>query len=587
MDVPAVQRLRVGVRRRRLGSGAWRATFRANVANERSRQRHAGAGQRYDWRQFAGDVNGTLAGGFWTARVTGGSQDYFQTFSAIAADRQTERLNNDQTVPGNFVTAGGQWMRTWKAADVLVGAEGRQTTADINETRYPVVGAAVSTSIPTVEEQTASVYGRVRFTLRPDLSLVLGARGDHWKSTRLEELLQPAGVPHVARERPGVAAVLGGALVSHADAQRALSRLPRRQHRHQRQPAARARTADERRGRRARRPRPRVGRVTAFHNVLDEAISNITLSTTPALITRERQNADQLGSSGVEVEGDVRPHPRVTLSLFGAFTSAHYTDTPKQPAIQDNRVPQVPRLSRSAPASSPRPRGSRRSPSRPGSSARSTRTISTTLAARRLRRRRRVGVAAADPRAASVPRRREPVRRGIRRRPNTGAVDRLAVQRCAAGVRVFLPVSSSQRLFSSLFDRRANPAARTSNPADDHRDAPERPIEPVPVIGDQVERGAGVQHARVVEARRWRVWLRSAMTSARPGRSSRSAASTRRCAPDSRAAAASRTATSVKSSRAARRLQLGAAAIERRRERVEADAVQRHRRERVEEQRDR
>ena len=60
-------------------------------------------------------------------------------------------------------------------------------------------------------------------------------------------------------------------------------------------------------------------------------------------MTRERQNADELGSSGLEVEGDVRPHPRVTVPLFGAFTSAHYTNTPKQPAIQDNRVPQVPR----------------------------------------------------------------------------------------------------------------------------------------------------------------------------------------------------------------------------------------------------
>ena len=84
-------------------------------------------------------------------------------------------------------------------------------------------------------------------------------------------------------------------------------------------------------------------RVTAFHNVLQNAISNITISTTPAQMTRERQNADELGSSGVEVEGDLRPHPRVTVSLFGAFTSAHYTNTPKQPAIQDNRVPQVPR----------------------------------------------------------------------------------------------------------------------------------------------------------------------------------------------------------------------------------------------------
>jgi len=77
--------------------------------------------------------------------------------------------------------------------------------------------------------------------------------------------------------------------------------------------------------------------------VLENAISNITIATTPAQTTRERQNADELGSSGLEVEGDVRPHSRVTLSLFGAFTSAHYTNTPKQPAIQDKRVPQVPR----------------------------------------------------------------------------------------------------------------------------------------------------------------------------------------------------------------------------------------------------
>jgi len=43
------------------------------------------------------------------------------------------------------------------------------------------------------------------------------------------------------------------------------------------------------------------------------------------------------------VEGDIRPHARVTLSLFGAFTSAHFNHTPKQPAIEGNQVPQVPR----------------------------------------------------------------------------------------------------------------------------------------------------------------------------------------------------------------------------------------------------
>jgi outer membrane receptor protein involved in Fe transport len=320
----------------------WRATLRANFASEDRGNGTPLQVNDTEWRQFAGDVNGSLAGGFWTARVTGGSQDYFQTFSAIAANRQTERLTNDQTVPGDFFTAGGQWMRAWKAADILVGLEGRQTDADLNGTTYPVTGAPVPTSMPDLEEQNASVYGRIRFAFHPDLSLVVGARGDHWKSTRSEDFFSPRASltwrasdlaslqfsvarsyrtptlnelyrgfrvgnivtnanPLLAPER--LTSVEGGVLLGHETAS---------------------------------------VRITAFKNVLDDAISNITLSTTPTLITRERQNADQLGSSGVEIEGDVRPNRRITLSGFGAFTSAHYTNTPKQPAIQDKRVPQVP-----------------------------------------------------------------------------------------------------------------------------------------------------------------------------------------------------------------------------------------------------
>jgi outer membrane receptor protein involved in Fe transport len=326
------------------GSGTWRATLRANVANEDRSNGTPVQTNDTEWRQFSGEAAGALGGGFWTARVTGGSQDYFQTFSVIGANRQSERLNLEQTVPGNFVTAGGQWIRTWKAADVLVGVEGRQTNADVNETRYNIVGPpVVVASIPDLEEENASVYGRVRFTLRPDLSLVVGARGDRWKSTRTMSFFSPRAsltwrANDIASLQVSVARSYRtptlnelyrgfrvGTIVTNANPLLEPERL----------------TSIEGgvlvgRGRAS-------ARITAFHNVLDEAISNITLTTTPALTTRERQNADQLGSSGVEVEGDVRPHPRVTLSLFGAFTSAHYTNTPKQPAIQDKRVPQVPR----------------------------------------------------------------------------------------------------------------------------------------------------------------------------------------------------------------------------------------------------
>ena len=342
VDVPAFSDYQSGFGTAGYGSGTWRATLRVNLASEDRGNGTPVQVNNTEWRQFSGEFAGALAGGFWTARVTGGSQDYFQTFSAIAADRQTERLTNDQTVPDDFFTAGGQWMRTWKAADVLIGAEARQTTADLLETRFPVVGAPVPTSSLDLEDKNASVYGRVRFNMNSDLSLVLGARGDRWESTRSMGFFSPrASLTWRANDLTSLQFSVArsyrtptlnelyrgfrvGNVVTNANPLLAPERLTSLEggvlFGHGRASA----------------------RVTAFYNVLDDAISNITLTTTPALTTRERQNADQVGSSGVEVEGDVRPHPRVTLSLFGAFTAAHFKNTPKQPAIQDNRIPQVP-----------------------------------------------------------------------------------------------------------------------------------------------------------------------------------------------------------------------------------------------------
>jgi outer membrane receptor protein involved in Fe transport len=320
-----------------------RATMRVHVATE---ERNNGTRLQVndtEWRQVSGDVSGSAAGGFWTARVTGGSQDYFQTFTAVTTDRQSERLTMDQTIPGGFFTAAGQWIRTWRRTDILAGIEGRRTTADVTETRYPVTGSPTIVPTPDLSEHSVSAFGRVRVALASDLSLVLGARGDWWDSRQSLDFFSPR-------------AALTWRATDAVSLQFSASR------------AYRTPTLNElyrgfRAGNTQTNPNPLleperltsieggvlVGtrrasvRATVFHNTLDEAISNVTLSTTPALITRERQNTDEVGASGVELEGDVRPHPRVTLSLFGAFMSAHYNDTPKQPAIQGNRVPQVPR----------------------------------------------------------------------------------------------------------------------------------------------------------------------------------------------------------------------------------------------------
>jgi outer membrane receptor protein involved in Fe transport len=343
VDTPADSDYQSGYGSVGYARGGLRSTFRAHVATE---DRNNGTQQQVNdtqWRQFSGDANGSLAGGFWTARVAGGTQDYFQTFTAIAADRQSERLTNDQTIPGNFFSASGQWIRTWHRADVLAGVEGRRAEADINETRYSLTGVPTFSALPGVNEHAISAFGRVRLALANDLSLVLGARGDRWDSSQSLGFFSPrASLTWRASE----------AVSLQVSASRAY-----------RTPTLNELYRGFRVGNTVTNPNPLLeperltsveggmligssrasARVTAFHNVLNEAISNVTLSSTPALITRERQNTDEVGASGVELEGDIRPHPRVTLSLFGAFTSSHYNETPKQPAIEGNRVPQVPR----------------------------------------------------------------------------------------------------------------------------------------------------------------------------------------------------------------------------------------------------
>ncbi len=377
VDVRADSDYRSGFGAAGYGAGSWRATFRVNAAAE---DRGNGTPMQVndtEWLQVSGDARGPLAGGLWTARVSGGNQEYFQTFSSVAADRQTERLTNDQRIPTDFVSAGGQWMRTWKAHDFVLGADGSATTSDIHETRYPVVGPAASSSTVDVDERSVGVFGQARLGLGRDVSLLLGARGDRWTSTQSRGFFSPR-------------VSLMWQFSSAGSLQVGWSR------------AYRTPTLNElyrgfRAGNAVTIPNPLLAperltsfeggvlfgtgrasvRVTAFHNVLDGAISNITLSSTPALITRERQNADQVGSSGRRGR---RGHPAASARDADAFRGVHVG------ALHEHAQAACdPGQSRAAGAavshrrraSSATRRGSPPSPRRSASSATSSTTIST------------------------------------------------------------------------------------------------------------------------------------------------------------------------------------------------------------------
>uniref|UniRef100_UPI0026174BD1 TonB-dependent receptor domain-containing protein n=1 Tax=uncultured Sphingomonas sp. TaxID=158754 RepID=UPI0026174BD1 len=59
---------------------------------------------------------------------------------------------------------------------------------------------------------------------------------------------------------------------------------------------------------------------TVFHNRLDDAIANVTLSSTPTGASRVRRNLDAIRSTGVEIDA------RYTLGAFGALASWSHVD---------------------------------------------------------------------------------------------------------------------------------------------------------------------------------------------------------------------------------------------------------------------
>jgi len=84
-------------------------------------------------------------------------------------------------------------------------------------------------------------------------------------------------------------------------------------------------------------------RVTAFDAVVNDPVANVTVSETPSLITRRRENLGRLRSRGLEAEVEARLGPRGALTAGYVLTDARVTSFPADPSLEGLRVPQVPK----------------------------------------------------------------------------------------------------------------------------------------------------------------------------------------------------------------------------------------------------
>ena len=303
-----------------------------------------------EWTQLSGEAGGVAGGGAWLARAAGGRQTYFQTFSAVLAGRASERLTTEQTTPSSFASASAQWSGAVGGVAALAGGEARHTSSRVEEIRYSFTGVRSGPFVLGGSETTASAFSRVSLEPSAAVTVVAGLRADAWFSSPRDGAL-PSHSSVFLSPRVSAAFRASDAVSLHASIYRS-SRTPTLNELHR----------GFRVGNIVTNPNPRLdpehltgleggalftramvsARVTGFWNRLSGGITNVTILTEPALITRERQNTDTVRAAGVEIEADVRPHPNWTISGLAAVTRSSFTSTPAQPDIEGNRVPQVP-----------------------------------------------------------------------------------------------------------------------------------------------------------------------------------------------------------------------------------------------------
>jgi len=252
-------------------------------------------------------------------RLDGNINDYHQTFSAIGADRATERLTVDQRVPSHSVGGSVQWRAAIGQAQALIaGVEGRVVGGTDEEPPNRVTG----------RQRTAAFYIEDIADIGTRVNLTAAIRGDTWRGTS-------AWSPRVALLVRANDRIAFTAAAYRAFRAPTLNELYRSFRVGNVLTLANAELGPENLTGFEVGARSGPFRITLFNMTLTDAITNITLTSTPALITRQRANFGSSRSRGAEIE-----YSRMLRSGWNASAGYLFADATLSTGA---RTPQVPR----------------------------------------------------------------------------------------------------------------------------------------------------------------------------------------------------------------------------------------------------
>jgi outer membrane receptor protein involved in Fe transport len=332
-------------------AGAWRAGIRVSVFRENRGNGTPLTNNDTSANEVAGDVSGAAGRGFWQARAYAGTQDYHQSFSAVTAVnglRAIEALTQTQHVPSRNAGLNAQWTALAGPATWTVGADAARTSGTSEETAFSR-GVQTGTSANGGVQWNTGAFGRVSYDAASDLTLVGALRVDRWTSNPTNpsgasaaatEVSPKAGVNWRASDR----VVLHGQ-VTHAYRAPTLNELFRNFRAGGTLTNANDKLTPETltgvEGGATIRAGKHTLRAVAFFNDLSDAITNVTVTTTPTLITRQRRNAGTIHAAGLDVDDGFAIGPRVFAALGAEFVRSRFADA-LEPGLAGKKVSQVP-----------------------------------------------------------------------------------------------------------------------------------------------------------------------------------------------------------------------------------------------------
>ena len=303
--------------------------------------------------------------GFASARLFGGTQVFDQNFSAVSVDRNGETLTRMQRVPAQFLGLNAQWTRALGSKHtVIAGVDANQVRGASDEIVF-VSGRATSLVGAGGRQATVGAYLQDVITVTSRLLINASIRVDYWRNydalsaskplsgfmstTVFADRTESAFSPRLSLLYKVTPKVSLTASMTRAFRAPTLNELYRSFRVGNALTLANENLQAERltggeAGIRVSTMSDRlVARSTFFWAEVSQPVANVTLISTPALITRQRQNLGRTRSRGVEIETEARFKQFWNLSAGYLLANATLVKFPANTGLEGLMIPQVAR----------------------------------------------------------------------------------------------------------------------------------------------------------------------------------------------------------------------------------------------------